>query len=85
MYDPNSDKNKTFDDNYSKISEDDADSCHHIINSVYSIVTDFYSKNVKFCDMHFIKYIGGFRLMVFVDVNNQSFHIKFEEYKIPDP
>ena len=41
---------------------------------VYHIVARIYTINE-----------GGFRLMVFVDVNNHSFHIKFERYKTPDP
>ncbi len=78
-FDPKSEKFQTFHDDYDKISVIDADYCHKIIESVYKLVTDFHMKDVKFCDMHFIKYIGKFKLLVWTDVSTLTFHLKFVE------
>ena len=80
-FDPKSDKTQTFNDNFASISEDDADFCNSIISSVYVLVTDFSQKNIKFCDMHFVKYMGKYQLSIWIDVNNETFNVKFIKYE----
>ena len=84
-FDPKSDKSQSFHENYSKISDNEAEYCHDIIESVYNLVTDFHIKGVKFCDMHFIKYVGKFKLLIWTDVSTLTFHFKFVEISPTDP